>query len=194
MHSGKSSVRDILVRDYGFYHEAFANPVKDVSVRAINFISNEIGEMSGYTFSPQFTRHQVDNNKGFFRPVPQFVGKMGRHYFGENAWVFLLGNRIEGIQQDIVVDDLRFPNEEAYLRGCGFTIIKMWRPYGEREDSIATDIKNKTGEWPTTYELEDIMSHESEIGVDDVREDVTLKNDGSLEDLEEEVRLFLDRT
>lgn len=91
----------------------------------------------------------------------------GRELIGDDVWVNAWAHSVEGYGR-VVVDDLRFPNEHAMLRSLDARIIRVVR----------------RSVMPGT--------HESERHVGSMTSDAVVQNDGSLEDLEAEVRRVLE--
>jgi hypothetical protein len=155
MHSGKTTVRKILTDSGhgGYQHFAFADPVKSVSVTAINAaILDILGRTGGYRNTMKLvSRDTLEKEKGFYRPMPQFIGTLGRR-IDPDLWVDMLKFSLPfGAHDKVVIDDLRFKNEARFLRANDYTIVKVWRPEGQRRESIREDILAQTGDYPSTY-------------------------------------------
>jgi hypothetical protein len=188
MHSGKTTVRKILTDSgHGNYQPfAFADAVKDVSVKTINMAILEIFTRTGQHGKP-VTRGDIEKEKGFYRPVPQFIGTLGRR-IDPDLWVDILKFSLPfGANDKVVIDDLRFKNEERFLRANDYTIVKVYRPEDQRRHSIREDILAQTGNYPTYEYLEQIMNADSEIEVGDITPDYVINNDSSWVRLEKEV-------
>ncbi len=89
----------------------------------------------------------------------------GRHLIHSDVWVFAWQAELWDLHlqtnyktYDIVVDDLRFPNEAVAIKGLNGTIIRVNRPGHEHD-----------------------QSHESEAHVLDA--DIVIENDGTLDEL-----------
>lgn len=93
----------------------------------------------------------------------------GRNIVGRSIWVnMFLFNLKE--DDNVIVDDVRFPNEADALRKAGFTLIRINRPSLEHQDT-----------------------HESERYVNVLCVDADVCNDSSLENLYQEVDLALNK-
>ena len=55
--------------------------------------------------------------------LQQFATKMKE--IDENIWIKRLEFKIKDISDNIIIDDLRYPNEELYLKSNGFKILKL---------------------------------------------------------------------
>lgn len=93
----------------------------------------------------------------------------GRQRVNPDLWVLLAKQRLLQYGRGMVVPDIRFENEAAWVRNVGGLIIHLTR-------------KNATP----------VRPHSSEAGVERAPEDKLLSNDGSLEDLQHHVRDMLD--
>lgn len=154
--SGKSTAAEYLEREHGYKRMRFATPLKDALRRVLR--------------AALVDDHTIERMiEGDLKEVPQTVllgrtpryamqrlgTEWGRHCIGDNFWVNLLRHAIDSMPADawIVVEDVRFDNEAAMLRGLGGKIIRM-----EGRGGIAG-------------------AHESEAGVEP---DMTCYNGGSL--------------
>lgn len=97
--------------------------------------------------------------------LQRFGTDVGRALYGENFWVARVTEQIEEGGK-YVVTDVRFPNEVAAVRGQGGLVYRITRP----------------GFGP-------INSHISDTGIDDLKVDGTILNDGDLEQFREAVLL-----
>lgn len=66
----------------------------------------------------------------------------------------------------VIIPDVRFPNEIAYLRGAGYECVHL-RVYRSAEDNMTQEQR----------------AHPSETAMDDYEVDVAINNDGSIADL-----------
>ena len=101
MASGKTSIAKYLVEKYNFTKFSFADDVK--------LYATEIFDMN----------MNVKNRK----LLQQFGSKMKE--IDENIWIKRLDFKIKDISDNIIIDDLRYPNEELYLKSNGFKILKL---------------------------------------------------------------------
>lgn len=111
--SGKSTVASILVEDYGFTKIAFADPLKQMLVKA------EI-------IKPE----ELEQKTPFARQMLQKIGtNLIRNQIDPNFWVRLCNQKIQmllsqGIDK-IVIDDVRFPNEAQLIKTSGGILVKI---------------------------------------------------------------------
>jgi dephospho-CoA kinase len=103
MASGKTSIAKYLVEKYNFSKFSFADDVK--------LYATEIFDIN----------MKIKDRK----LLQQFATKMKE--IDENIWIKRLDNKIKDIDisDNIIIDDLRYPNEELYLKSKGFKILKL---------------------------------------------------------------------
>ena len=153
--AGKSTAARYLAREKGFARRPFAYPLKAM-IAALG-VSAELLD------SPRDAKEQPLDMFGgkSLRTALQTLGtEWGRVHFGDDFWINQWCRGIESLG-DVVVDDVRFPNEAAIVRKLGGAIIKL-----ERTGSGAS-----VG-----------AGHASEA-VHLLRADATIQNNGSESDL-----------
>jgi len=162
MRSGKDSVADYLARQYGFARFAFGDGIRKVC--------REL-------FPDQMAQARKP------RALLQGVGQAMRT-FDEDVWVRQTLDRINEEQRfrtrsllapkDVVITDLRQPNEYARLRAEGFVIIRVNADNGTRYLRMID-----AGDAFTAADLE----HETERHIDSFAVDYEIDNNGSLAEL-----------
>lgn len=104
MRSGKNTFGDILVKEYGYTEISFADELKR--------ICKEL-------FPEQFK----NGNKP--REILQNVGQCMRS-IDYDVWVKALDRKIKHYDgKNLVITDVRYPNEVDYLRNNGFIIVQI---------------------------------------------------------------------
>jgi rhodanese-related sulfurtransferase len=94
-----------------------------------------------------------------------------RHGIADNIWIAALEKRIQGYE-NVVISDVRFPNEIDFVRSAGGVIIRV-----------------KRGEDPTPEKLATL--HVSETAWNSYEPDYTVTNDGTIDELKEKIKLTL---
>ena len=147
MGAGKTECRKQLELSFGYQRFSFADPLK------------------------------VGCGTADDRELLQRVGH-GVRQLHEDFWVNLAMAELDAIQDRIedplVNDDTRYPNEAAALRGRGFVIVRVVAPA-----SIRIDRLKRNGRLQDEAQL----SHESEAALDHWVADERIVNDGWPEDL-----------
>jgi len=118
--SGKSSVAKILENKFGYKTMSFATPLKDM-LMAMGVTEDEI-------FNIDLKEKPIERFGGRSpRELLQLLGtEFARNMVCEDVWVKALEARIKPNDQ-IVIDDVRFPNEAEMIRDKGGKIIRVTR-------------------------------------------------------------------
>jgi hypothetical protein len=188
--SGKGTFGDILVREHGYRQFAFADALKD-GVSQIFLWPR--GLLEGDSNASRTFREKVDpwwSNKLGYEVTPRLIlQKFGteacRNGIADNIWIAALEKRIQGYD-DVVITDVRFPNEINFIRSVGGVIIRVKR--GEDpiwyNDALST---NTVG----INTMEEYNVHESEWAWIGQKIDHTVLNEGTKDDLKESVNRIL---
>jgi hypothetical protein len=157
--SGKDSVANILVENYGYQRVAFADPIRDL-LYATNPMLKEGYRVQGLVDVYGWDRVKVDYPEA--RRLLQDLGVGARKTFGDMFWVkqALNGLQLFG-EVNYVITDVRYPNEAKAIRE--YDNAQIWR------------IK-RSGVIP-------VNAHASEIAMDGEKVDQIFLNNGTLEDL-----------
>jgi hypothetical protein len=174
--AGKGTVRDTLVREHGYHGFAFADALKD-AVASIFLWPR--GLLEGDSEASRAFREKVDpwwSEKFGYDVTPRLMlQKMGteacRNNLSDNIWVSALEKRIQGYQ-DVVISDVRFPNEIDFIRSVGGKIIRV-----KRGDDPSLEAQQKM--------------HVSETAWNYVVPDAIIDNNGTLNDLAGNIRTTL---
>jgi hypothetical protein len=159
--SGKDTIANILVEDYGFTRIAFADKIREFLYETNPMFDSIAGE-------PIFVKAKVDRDgweeakqSPHIRRLLQNSGVAARKVFGDNFWIkqALKGIKFEG---DYVFTDVRFENEADEIK---FTGGQIWRV--KRSGVTA------------------VNAHVSESQMDGYPVDQIFTNNGSIEDLKE---------
>ena len=118
--SGKSTVAEILKEKYGYRRLSFATPLKDM-IMAMGVTEDEI-------FNLDLKEKPIERFGGRSpRELLQLLGtEFARNMVCQDVWVKAVEARIESNDQ-IVIDDVRFPNEAEMIREKGGKIIRVTR-------------------------------------------------------------------
>jgi hypothetical protein len=197
---GKDTVADILLGK-GYEPVAFANPLKDV-VSVIFGWRRDL--LEGDTDESRIFREQEDPwwSKKFGYPVTprkmlQLMGtEAGRDVFHPDIWIHSLEKQISGVT-DVVITDVRFPNEVEFVRSRGGKIVRISR---EDPDHIQ-DLDRIMGQWDMNNVTDDYLMewmlkyhphiHFSEYAWYNQPIDFIIQNRGTLDDLKRNVDFVL---
>ena len=158
--AGKDSVADVLCRKHGFDRYAMAKPLKAM-LATIGFPEppRELKEslIPGFTFS--------------WRTAAQTLGTEWGRGLDPDLWLKLAEQAIVTATRDLVITDIRFPNELALIRRYGGITMAV---VGRESKLDATNASHAS-------EASDIAM----LGLQ------YINNDGTLDDLEYVVRAAL---
>lgn len=184
--SGKDTVADYLVANYGFKRDSFARSLKD----AVSVIFNWPRDMlEGLTPESRAWREQPDTwwslRLGMHITPRMVLQQWGteviRAGFHDDMWVASLENRLRNSNDNIVITDCRFPNEIEALRNAGAKIIRVKR--GAEPEWYDLALENKEfmpAAWPEV--------HASEYSWVDTNFDIVIDNNSTLDELYAQVR------
>jgi hypothetical protein len=131
--SGKDTIADYLQNIYGFKRDSFASTLKD-AVAAVFGWDREL--LEGRTKESREWRETIDPwwstrlNMPNLTPrlVLQLWGtEVARKAFHDDTWIASLENKLARAHNDIVITDVRFPNEIQAVRNAGGIVIRVVR-------------------------------------------------------------------
>lgn len=136
--SGKDTVANHIIKKYGFKKDSFAAPLKD-AVSAIFGWDREL--LEGTTAESRAFRETSDEfwSKKCGRLItPRIVlqewgTQVARDNWHTNIWVDSFLARNKNNSENIIITDIRFPNEMDTLVEMGALIIKVERPFSSVE-------------------------------------------------------------
>ena len=169
--SGKDTVANYLVKNYGYTKLSFGNVLKDV-VACIFGWPREL--LEGDTKESREFRNKEDkwwSEHLKFKITPRIaLQKIGtdvfRMHFHQDIWLLILKRQITKLDK-IVVTDIRFINEYNMIKNIGGTIISITR------NNIIKD------------------NHLSENILDNIKFKYNLDNSGTIEELHQKISNFL---
>lgn len=159
--SGKDTVAEYLVENYGYRRVAFADPLREALYRLDPKVT--IADMVGVSLKVAVDGLGWENVKvdsAEVRGMLQRMGtEVGREMFGQNFWVNLAMNGVSKFDK-VVFTDVRFPNEYKSIK--------------EREGIVWRVERLGVGA---------VNGHASETAMDDIRVDETILNNSTKDDL-----------
>lgn len=179
--SGKDTVADYLVEHHGFTKVSFAGLLKesvaklfDISLEDIERFKNDPYVRVSITGpnSSQLGPHIIEFRRRTFREFLQRYGtEAHREVFGDDFWVTQIRHKypLFGPGGHYVFSDCRFDNEAIAIIEWGGQVYRVDR----------------------SYNLKGVDDHVSESGVNSDLVADTIINNGTLDELYEEVRLVI---
>jgi hypothetical protein len=129
--SGKGTAADILVNKHNFHKLSFADTVKDATAAIFGWPRNLLegdteesrnwreakdewwSERFGYDISPRLALQMMGT-------------EAGRDVFHSDLWIHSLERKME-MYPNVVIADVRFPNEIAFIQSKGGFVIRVKR-------------------------------------------------------------------
>lgn len=131
--SGKDTAADYLVNFHGFRRDSFASTLKD-AVSAVFGWDRTLIE--GRTKEAREWREQVDEWWADRLDMPnltprwilqQWGTEVCRQGFHDDIWIASLENKMRKTKDNIVISDVRFPNEIRAIHNAGGKVIRVVR-------------------------------------------------------------------
>jgi hypothetical protein len=193
--SGKDTVADYLVNFHEFRRESFANTLKD-AVSAIFGWDRTMVE--GRTKEAREWREQVDPWWAQRLAMPTLTPRWVLQYWGtevcrktfhDDIWIASLENKLRTSKDNIVVSDVRFPNEIKAIKNLGGKII--WVKRGELPSWYDTAVSANAGSNLHINEMKMNQIHASEWAWVGTSFDHEVTNDGTIDDLYKKIELII---
>ena len=168
-YSGKDTIADILVTEYGYEKISFATPLKKACALIFGFTDNQLNGSEKEMIDPFW--------KITPREVLQFVGtELFRKqvgviipHVGEDIWVISLLKIInDNPNKKYVIADIRFPNEISCIKS-NLNSVAIWRVTRPTENN------------------NNFSNHASEIDIDKLPIDKIIINDKTINDLRQKI-------
>jgi hypothetical protein len=190
--SGKDSVANYLIREHGFVRDSFARTLKD----ALSVIFGwDRTMLEGLTEESRAWRNQVDPWWAKRLEIPHLTPRWMMQEFGTNLmrcrfhdeiFIAAVENTLRRCTEDAVVPDVRFANEMRALRRQGAWIIRVKRgpePHWFDVALTANTASDPAARAAARAQMEALGVHESEWSWIGEKIDLTIENNGSLEEL-----------
>lgn len=190
--SGKDTVADYLVNFHEFRRESFADTLKD-AVAAVFGWDRTL--LEGRTKEAREWREEVDHwwaeRLGMPTLTPRWVlqywgTEVCRKSFHDDIWIASLENKIRNSKDDIIVSDVRFPNEVKAIKNQQGKMIWVQRGRLPKWYDVALDAKSGSNVAINELKIQNI--HSSEWAWVGTKFDHTIHNDMNIDDLYSEVK------
>ena len=199
--AGKDTAADYLVNYHGFRRDSFANTLKDAVACVFGW---DRTLLEGRTKEAREWREQVDPwwaerlNKPNLTPrwILQYWGtEVCRHGFHDDIWIASLENKMRKTRDNIVISDVRFPNEIKAIHNAGGQVIRVKRgPDPEWYDAAISFNHGPNGNatWALSkMRLDTMKIHASEYSWVGSKFDNVVSNDTSIDDLFKQLGLLV---
>lgn len=195
--SGKDTVANIL-SEYGYSILSYADTLKQCLCVIFGW---DMDMINGHTPESRKWREEVDHWWAEKLGIPNFTPRLAmtkigtdlfRKHFDENIWVYSLINKINNIKGNVVVTDIRFPNEHRYIENLDNSFIYRVRRFTPVWEDIG--IKAAYGNQDAIVTLDNMEVHESEWAWLSCNYEAEIENMGSFSDLAIKVeRIIINR-
>lgn len=193
--SGKDTVADYLVNFHEFRRESFADTLKD-AVSAVFGWDRTL--LEGRTKEAREWREEVDPWWAERLDMPTLTPRWVLQYWGtevcrksfhDDIWIASLENKIRNSKDDIIVSDVRFPNEVKAIKNQNGKMI--WVQRGRLPKWYDTALEANAGSNIAINELKIQKVHASEWAWVGTKFDHTIHNDMKIDDLYNEVKALV---
>jgi len=191
--SGKDTIADYLQNIYGFKRDSFAATLKD-AVAAVFGWDREL--LEGRTTESRAWREQVDPWWASRLSMPNLTPRLvlqkwgtevARKSWHDDTWIASLENKLSRAHNDIVITDVRFPNEIEAVRNAGGIVIRVVR--GPEPEWYETALGATAGILPDQELLKQLGVHPSEWAWIGTEFDAVLDNNQEgLDNLYQQIR------
>ena len=188
--SGKNTVADYLVREHCFVPVSFASVLKDTCASLFGW-DREM--LEGRSEESRIQREIIDEFWSERLGIPNFSPRYGLQYIGTDImrkhfhpdiWV-IASERVLMRYRDVVISDVRFPNEIKSIQKMNGKIVLVKRgPNPEWYDLALNHNRNSSLPKPDV--------HYSEWAWIGCALDHTIENDGTMKDLSNKVENMID--
>ena len=184
--SGKDTIADYLVNIHEFRRDSFAATLKDACAAVFGW---DRDMLEGRTRSSREWREQADAwwSERLGRTItPRWVlqhwgTEVCRQGFHDDIWIASLENKLRRTRDDVVISDCRFPNEISAIRQQGGHVIRVVRgPDPAWFQQAQSHLLEGSA-------LPDNLPHQSEWAWAATDFDRIIPNDGSLDQLYQQV-------
>lgn len=195
--SGKDTAADYLVNFHGFRRDSFANTLKD-AVAAVFGWDRVL--LEGRTKEAREWREQVDPwwaerlDKPNLTPrwILQYWGtEVCRNGFHDDIWIASLENKMRKTQDNIVISDVRFPNEIQAIHNAGGLVVRIKRGADPDwyQDAVNMNAGPQNMSWAISkMRMEQRKIHASETAWVGAKIDYILSNDSTIDELFAQIR------
>jgi hypothetical protein len=200
--SGKDTAADYLVNFHEFRRDSFANTLKD-AVAAVFGWDRTL--LEGRTKEAREWREQVDEwwstRLNMPKLTPRWVlqnwgTEVCRNGFHDDIWIASLENKMRKTNDNIVISDVRFPNEIKAIHNAGGIVVRVKR--GSEPDWYQDAVNMNAGRTNMSWlisktRIEQLGIHASETAWVGGNIDFIVENDGTINDFCEQIKnLVLD--
>jgi len=200
--SGKDTAADYLVNFHGFRRDSFANTLKDAVACVFGW---DRVLLEGRTKEAREWREQIDPWWAERLNMPNLTPRLMlqlwgtevcRNGFHDDIWIASLENKMRKTGDNIVISDVRFPNEIKAIHNAGGIVVRIKRgddPNWYNDAVSANAGPNGNASWSISkHRLEKLSIHASETAWVGGSIDHTVYNDTTIDALFEQIRCLVE--
>lgn len=190
--AGKDTAADYLVNYHGFRRDSFANTLKD-AVAAVFGWDRIL--LEGRTKEARAWREQVDtwwaNRLNMPNLTPRLMLQLWgtevcRNGFHDDIWIASLENKMRKTKDNIVISDVRFPNEIKAIHNAGGIVVRIKRGADPEwfQDAVNMNAGKSNMSWLISKtRMEKLGIHASETSWVGGDIDFVIENDSTVDEL-----------
>lgn len=199
--AGKDTAADFLVNTHGFRRDSFASTLKD-AVSAVFGWDRVL--LEGRTKEAREWREEVDVWWAARLGIPNLTPRWVLQYWGtdvlrnafhDDIWIASLENKMRKTTDNIVISDVRFPNEIKAIHNAGGIVIRVKRGDDPAWFQAAEDFnKGPVGnaKWSLSKsKLDQLNVHASEYSWVGGNIDETVYNNSSIDDMFGQIEVLI---
>lgn len=195
--SGKDTAADYLINYHGFRRDSFANSLKDAVAHVFGW---DRILLEGRTNEGREWREQVDTWWAERLSIPhltprwvlqQWGTEVCRQGFHDDIWIASLENRLLKTKDDIVISDVRFPNEIKAIKNAGGKVVRIVRgsnPEWYNDAALANAGEQVVGSAIARARMRARQIHASEWAWIENGIDFSIDNNGTIDSLFEQIK------
>jgi hypothetical protein len=200
--SGKDTAADYLVNFHEFRRDSFANTLKD-AVAAVFGWDRVL--LEGRTKEAREWREQIDPWWAERLNMPKLTPRWVLQYWGtevcrtgfhDDIWIASLENKMRKTGDNIVISDVRFPNEIKAIHNAGGIVVRVKRGADPEWYDAAVSANagpNGNATWSLSKaKLAQLKIHASETAWVGGAIDHTVYNDTTIDDLFREIKSLVE--
>jgi len=187
---GKDTAADYLVNYHEFRRDSFANTLKDAVAAVFGW---DRFLLEGRTKEAREWREQRDLWWSERLNIPHLTPRWILQYWGtdvlrnnfhDDIWIASLENRLRKSKDNIVISDVRFPNEINAIHNAGGLVVRIKRgPEPEwYQDAVNVNMGLTNMQWTMSkIRMEELKIHPSETAWIGGSVDDTIENNGTID-------------
>lgn len=185
--SGKDTVANYLVEEHNYQRDSFAGALKD-AVASVFGWDRQL--LEGATSEAREWREQIDTWWAERLNMPELTPRWVLQYWGtevcrqgfhDDIWIASLEHRLLQQDTDIVISDVRFPNEVEVIKKAGGKV--WWVQRGSLPDWYPQGMLASNGYTDAVKQLEEQNVHISEWAWLQTVFDLVLNNNSTVNHL-----------